>query len=246
LSASARLPVPDLPCTVSIGRRFDRAAFLRDAPPVVDPAARRTTRVVGSSSTAYEFERNVEVVDEDRFSERHVSSDHGPRQELIDSNQANDGVALESKLERLKFIRAEIRHEFSLLSSRVGAYLTCQSFLVIAFALSMGNTNPEWGGLFRLIFPPALSLLGIATSMQAHLGIRGASYTIALWHEKQNRLVEDPGMEDYHVRRPPIGYKNGAIDKVHRQSLLFAEWSPWIFAFAWLSFGVLALFLGLV
>jgi hypothetical protein len=109
-----------------------------------------------------------------------------------------------------------------------------------------GQHEPrEWGAFFRLIFPVALSCIGIATSIQAYLGIRGASYTIGLWHEKQERLVESPDMEDYHVRRPVIEQGQGPVDQIHRQSLLFAEWSPWIFAVAWCLFGLLALLLNL-
>jgi transposase InsO family protein len=71
------------------------------------------------------------------------------------------------KLEQLRFYRAEIQHEFNLLSTRVSAYITSQSFLVIGFTLAMSHSNPHWGSLFRLIFPPALALLGVATSRMA-------------------------------------------------------------------------------
>jgi hypothetical protein len=192
------------------------------------------------------MQRNLQVVDENSPSEEHLRSGPDFRQDLTDSNRADAGAAQEGKLEKLKFIRAEIKHEFSLLSSRVGAYLTCQSFLVVGFALSMGNMNPEWGGLFRLFFPLTLSFVGIATSIQAYLGIRGASQTIDLWHEKQDRLFGDPGMEDYRVRRPVIQYEHRATDRIYKQSLLFAEWSPWIFGLAWFIFGALALLLNLL
>ena len=89
------------------------------------------------------------------------------------------------KLEKLRFYRAEIQHEFNLLSNRVNAYITSQSFLVVGFALAMSNLNPHWGSLFRLIFPLALALLGIAPSIQAWPGIRGACDSIghgrSLW-----------------------------------------------------------------
>ncbi|MDI9750458.1 hypothetical protein QM285_21760, partial [Stutzerimonas stutzeri] len=49
----------------------------------------------------------------------------------------------------------------SLLAERTSAYLASQSFLMIAFASSMANSNPEWGDLFRLVVPAILSLLGL-------------------------------------------------------------------------------------
>jgi hypothetical protein len=146
------------------------------------------------------------------------------------------------KLEKLRFYRAEIQHEFNLLSTRVSAYITSQSFLVIGFTLAMSNSNPYWGPLFRLIFPPALALLGIATSVQAWLGIKGACDSISLWRDKQQRLFEhDPSMEDYRIERPVVPSEQGRpVDIIHQRSLWFAKSSPWIFTMGWCAFGVLA------
>jgi hypothetical protein len=53
------------------------------------------------------------------------------------SDQAVSQETHQVKLEKLKFYRAEIKHEFNLLYDRVNSYITSQSFLVIGFALSM-------------------------------------------------------------------------------------------------------------
>ena len=149
------------------------------------------------------------------------------------------------KLDKLRFYRAEIKHEFNLLSNRVNAYITSQSFLVVGFALAMGNLNPQWGSLFRLIFPAALALLGVATSVQAWPGIRGACDSINLWREKQRRLFEDdPSMDDYRTERPVVRSGQGAsVDIIHERSLWFAKCCPWIFTTGWLGFGGLAVVL---
>jgi len=63
--------------------------------------------------------------------------------------------------DRLDFYRREIQYETTLLSNRTNAYLTAQSFLVIAFASSMANLNPEWGELFTLVVPSLMAVLGI-------------------------------------------------------------------------------------
>ena len=79
--------------------------------------------------------------------------------------------------DRLDFYRREIHYETSLLSNRTNAYLTAQSFLVIAFASSMANLNPRWGELFTLVVPTLMAILGIFSSLHAWPGFR-ASYVI--------------------------------------------------------------------
>src|SRR5262249_55285550 len=130
-------------------------------------------------------------------------------------------------------------------SNRVSAYITSQSFLVTGFAISLGNLNPQWGDLFRQVFPPALALMGLASSILVWPGIQGACDTIALWHIRQDSLFEnDPRMQEYRVLRcvVPSG-PSDPVDLVPQRSLLFARWSPLLFAIAWSVFGVLALLL---
>src|SRR5690606_18990380 len=73
---------------------------------------------------------------------------------------------------RLELYLREIHHEISNLSERTNTFLTAQSFLVIAYASSMGNTNPDWGPLFTLVVPALLALFGIFSSNSAWPGIR--------------------------------------------------------------------------
>ena len=155
--------------------------------------------------------------------------------------------SLPARLEKLKFYRSETQHEFNLLSNRVGAYITSQSFLVIAYATSLGNTNPRWGSLFRLVFPIALAIVGLTTSLLVWPGIQGACTTIELWREKLERLyARDPRLDDYRVARPLGTSRQGkSIDTIHVRSLLFARWAPAVFAAAWSVFGLLTLTLSL-
>ena len=146
-----------------------------------------------------------------------------------------------AKLAKLEFYRSEINHEFGLLSGRVSAYLSSQSFLIIAFVSAMGNANARWGSLFTLIVPCALAVLGLALSLRAHDAIEAAVETIALWHVKQNRLFEgDALMDDYRVQRPAI--KGEPVDAVHRRSLAFSRMVPRIFLLAWCVFFSFACF----
>ena len=61
-----------------------------------------------------------------------------------------------SAKERLDFYRSEIHFETTNLSSRTNAYLTAQAFLVIAYASSMANLNPQWGVIFTMVVPVPL------------------------------------------------------------------------------------------
>jgi hypothetical protein len=157
------------------------------------------------------------------------------------------GVDHASDLDKLKFYREEIKAEFALLSNRVSAHISSQSFLIIAYASAMGNQHPRWGEEFRLLFSIALVILGITTSLQAWLGIRAASDTIALWRSKQNDLLEhNPALEDYRVQRPVVTRRNGKlVDITHERSLVFSRWTPLTFTIAWLAFGSLSVALRL-
>ncbi len=108
-------------------------------------------------------------------------------------SQESDVRIFCSPKERLDFYRREIHYETGQLSSRTNAYLTAQSFLVIAYASSMANLNPAWGELFTLVVPALLALLGIVNSLHAWPGIQASSEIICHWQFKQSCLLHsDP------------------------------------------------------
>ena len=150
---------------------------------------------------------------------------------------------MNSDLDKLKFCRAEIRDEYSLLSGRVSTLISSQSFLIIAYASAMNNQIAPWSGEFRLVFPLLLSALGLVISLQSSWGIRAAMDTIALWHERQSQLVaRDPSLEEYRVHRPEVRRRDGQlVDITHARSLVFARWMPHTFGVSWLLLGLLAL-----
>lgn len=149
------------------------------------------------------------------------------------------------KLKKLKFYRSEIKHEFTLLYDRVSAYVTSQSFLTIAFASAMNNSNEKWGVLFTLLFPVGLALLGIVTSVRVIDGISSAIHTISMWHAKQNHLFAgDENLVDYKIQREDESLpSDGPVDAVHMRSLSFAKFTPRVFLVAWCLFALLAVYL---
>lgn len=139
---------------------------------------------------------------------------------------------------RLKICRDEVMHEYNVLASRLTSFITSQSFLVSAYAVSMNNANLNWGGAYRLVFPLLLSVVGVVLSVRANPGITGVCEVINKWHEKQEMIfLECPYLEEYAVLQRPT------TRDYHKRSLLFAEASAWIFVITWLALGSLSVWL---
>lgn len=157
-------------------------------------------------------------------------------------NQATQGAELfESPRERLNFYRSEIHFESTLLAERTSSYLSSQSFLMIAFASSMANSNPEWGGLFRLVIPTILSLLGLVTSLHAIPGIKSNFEVIERWHQKQAELLQREGHVGLLANNESALFGEGTSPvggKRYKHTLLFSLRTPLIFGLVWIVFGI--------
>jgi hypothetical protein len=129
-----------------------------------------------------------------------------------------------------------------MLSNRTNAYLSSQSFLMIAFATSMSNTNPHWGLQFSLLVPTLLALLGLVTSMHAWPGIKAAFDVIEHWHQKQCELLDRLDKQTLSVVSPlyDAGAEPGNSSR-HKKSLLFSLRTPLIFSVVWSFLGLLVI-----
>ncbi len=165
-------------------------------------------------------------------------------------NQDTQGAELfESPREGQSFYRSEIHFESTLLASRTSGYLSSQSFLIIAFASSMANTNPEWGSLFRLVVPTALALLGLVTSLQAIPGIRASYDIIERWHHKQAQLLQTEGQVGLLPNHDSALFGEGnspAGGQRYKRALMFSLRTPIIFASVWMLLGAFCVVLYLV
>src|SRR5256885_16413110 len=83
-------------------------------------------------------------------------------------------------------LREEIRAEHSLIANRLTWYVTSQSFLVTAFAISRG-AGFIWFHWFSTLLLP---LIGLISSALIFPSILGACETIKLWHHKQGELFQ--------------------------------------------------------
>ena len=150
-----------------------------------------------------------------------------------------------SPKERLDFYRREIQYETTILANRTDAYLTAQSFLVIAFASCMANINPEWGKSFTLVVPPFLALLGVLSSLNAWPGIRAAYDIIDHWHFKQSQLLDSEPVMGLAYDESPLFAEMESSHKGYRKSLLFSVRTPWIFATFWILLGIYGVYIQL-
>ena len=162
-------------------------------------------------------------------------------------NQDTQGAELfDSPKERLNFYRAEIHFESTLLASRTSGYLSSQSFLIIAFASSMANTNPEWGALFRLVVPAVLAILGLITSLHAIPGIRASYDIIERWHHKQGELLQTEGQVGLLPNGDSALFGEGnspAGGERYKRTLMFSLRTPIIFGSVWALLGVFCVIL---
>ena len=162
-------------------------------------------------------------------------------------NQDTQGAELfDSPKERLNFYRAEIHFESTLLASRTSGYLSSQSFLIIAIASSMANTNPEWGALFRLVVPAVLAILGLITSLHAIPGIRASYDIIERWHHKQGELLQTEGQVGLLPNRDSALFGEGnspAGGERYKRTLMFSLRTPIIFGSVWALLGVFCVIL---
>lgn len=162
-------------------------------------------------------------------------------------NQDTQGAELfDSPKERLNFYRAEIHFESTLLASRTSGYLSSQPFLIIAFASSMANTNPEWGALFRLVVPAVLAILGLITSLHAIPGIRASYDIIERWHHKQGELLQTEGQVGLLPNRDSALFGEGnspAGGERYKRTLMFSLRTPIIFGSVWALLGVFCVIL---
>jgi hypothetical protein len=171
-----------------------------------------------------------------------IISPHTPEATLNDHSEHNAKI-FGSPKDRLDFYRREIQYETSILANRTDAYLTAQSFLVIAFVSGMGNLNPEWGKLFTLIVPLFLALLGILSSLNAWPGIRAAYDIIDHWHFKQSQLLHSEPVMGLAYDESPLFSERESSHKGYRKSLLFSVRTPWIFMVFWILLGAYAFYI---
>jgi len=137
-----------------------------------------------------------------------------------------------SDLDKLRFYRDEVKHEFNLLAIRSTILVTCQSFLVVPFAILSTAAN------FRTVLVPlfVIAALGIFIALILREPINAAHRTIRKWLLKQRSLFRDvESLRDFAIDRDMIrgADTDVAKDRDHTKSLAFSRYSPWAFILFW-------------
>jgi hypothetical protein len=142
-----------------------------------------------------------------------------------------------SDLDRLRFYRDEIKFEFSLLSMRSTMLITCQSFLIVPFAI-LHTAND-----FRAVLPPLalVSLLGFLVAFWLRRPMAAADRTIAKWLMKQRALFgASPALHELALDRDliPGVARDLALDAEHEHSMAFSRRAPLAFMSFWCAAGL--------
>ncbi len=139
---------------------------------------------------------------------------------------------------RLQFFRGEVQFEAAQLNTRINAFLTAQSFLLITYGSAMNNSNPEWGPVFRLAAPLGFAVLGIALGVNIRPSIRASLKVIQSWHDKQQEIIErHEALSVYNVNASP-GITEDSVS-THR-SRRYALNTLTIMTVAWIVLGGVA------
>lgn len=138
-----------------------------------------------------------------------------------------------SDFDKLSYYRDEIKFEFNLLATRSTFLVTCQSFLIVPFAILQTSAN------FRtVIFPLYLiAALGIFMALVIRNPINAAHRTINKWVLKQRGLLKtSQELRDLLIDRDMIPgvEKDLYKDKDHIKSLTFTRYGPWAFFIFWI------------
>lgn len=139
-----------------------------------------------------------------------------------------------SDIDRLHFYRSEVKHEFNLLTTRVGTLVTCQSFLVVPFAILNTVANFK-EALPSLYLVAALGLFVAAVLLEP---IRAGHRTLTEWLRKQRTLLrESEGLQDLAIERDmiPGAETDLSKDRDHTRSLAFSKYGPYAFILFWIG-----------
>lgn len=139
-----------------------------------------------------------------------------------------------SDLDKLKFYRDEVKHEFSMLTTRMTILVTCQSFLVVPFAIL--NTAARFRSVIAAVF--LVGILGLATALILVEPLRAGHRALEAWLQKQRQLIQStPELKAVAIDRDLISgvESDSRLDRDHHRSLAFSKYGPMIFSLFWLA-----------
>ena len=138
-----------------------------------------------------------------------------------------------SDLDKLRFYRDEVKHEFALLAMRSTMLVTCQSFLIVPFGIMNSAASFAW-----VVVPLCMvAILGMFVALVLRGPLDAADRTIDKWLQKQRQLLKDrPALQDLALDRDLIdgAHSDSSHDLEHARSLQFSRRAPWAFVTFWM------------
>ena len=136
-------------------------------------------------------------------------------------------------LDKLRYYRDEVKHEFSLLAMRTNILVTSQSFLVVPFAIlnTVGNFRTALASVYLV------AALGIFVTIVLMAPIHASHRTIEKWLQKNRSLIKNSNtLQDLTIDRDliPDVENDLSLDRDHYRSLAFSRSSPWAFFVFWI------------
>jgi hypothetical protein len=140
-------------------------------------------------------------------------------------------------LDRLRFYREEIKFEFGLLAMRSTMLITCQSFLIVPFAILHTAASFHW-----VLWPLTMvAILGFVVAFWLRRPMLAADRTIEKWLAKQRELFDQaPALRSLAIDRDliPGVARNLELDTEHQHSMAFSRRAPTAFMTFWCVAGV--------
>lgn len=142
-----------------------------------------------------------------------------------------------SDLDKLRFYRDEVKHEFNLLGMRSTMLVFCQSFLVVPFAIL--NTAAD----FRTVLAAEYLIAGLGILLARILAepIDAAHRALEQWLLRQRSLQQQSeSIRDLAIDRDLIPGAAADLreDQDHARSLAFSRFAPTVFIIFWAAAAV--------
>ena len=136
-------------------------------------------------------------------------------------------------LDKLRYYRDEVKHEFSLMAMRTNILVTSQSFLVVPFAIlnTVGNFRTALASVYLV------AALGIFVTIVLMAPMHASRRTIEKWLQKNRSLIKNSDtLQNLTIDRDliPDVEKDLSLDRDHYRSLAFSRSSPWAFFVFWI------------
>lgn len=131
-------------------------------------------------------------------------------------------------IDRYKFVREEIKQEYTLMTARKNWLMIPQTFLFTALVLGMQRSFPF--ALSNSVYYPLIPIIGILLLIIPQLGICGALRRIKSWRKKQILIESEikslcSEEQNYYLQEnQPIAHFLGIVNSILITPIFLCSW----------------------